>query len=902
MQGLLLGLGEIIGNAFKAVLLAVVKPILQLIIEWVIEPLLSLVIKVISYTIGAVLYVIGSFLLQLVDFVEVLFRALAGMESVSASGMTMSLSLDGGSGDILIQLIRHPDIQSAFVSMCVVGLFLLVVTTVFQIIKVEYTTEGAKNAKGPIFQKAFKGFANLMLLPLLVIFGIIFANQLLGLLDTATKGTGDNPTISGLIFVSAAGDAHYLVNEEPMDIEGDSWLGICLEGIGYGIIELLDGLFGGAWEDEEYANTKMFEGQIDEIENNFISQKEGYRYYNISEVSQYYNYAYINYLLLLFGAVFALKALFFSCFGMVIRLYKCAVLFIISPAVIGMTPINEGGLGKWRTAFIGQVLSAYGTILSLNLFFIIVRVLLSIEVNFVSSADNVMGNMLTDGFMTLLLKCIFVLAGCLLIEKFSKEIGAYFGAEDAMSAGKDMAGQVGDLAMKGVGAAAMVASGGAGLAMKGMKAAGGIANKIGKSGVGKFAKGVGNKVGGAISKSPIGTAGRWAKGKAKAVAGGINKAGDWMTHNKVANWLRGDNVDTSKSHFKVLDGQQKGLLGDIEETDKKIANEQSIIDKYDAQERKLLAGGKSYSDLSAEDKKKMDDIVRKRDKAQTRMSNKQSKKEGLTKQVEALDKEMAPYLDKKADKQGALGRKGLSAISTIYGLGMKGKENLPGFKYFKQFGDATKSGAKALGDPFEAAAGSVEYMKGKAVQDLWQGAAGIKGLIDAQNAFGSRELMKQVVKEAEFSSANIKRTSDAALENLIQALNGKDRNSERSSMMINSYLERINSTGANLTYGELTAKLDEAFGTKNGAAATINMKDIQGKVGFDLKEELKVDFDTKSIMRAVEEAMKKGALTPEAIRKELQGVFADLGAKGEANLLKIIQDAIAKVGSQIGGK
>ena len=251
MQGLLLGLGDIIGNAFKAVLMAVVKPILQLIIEWVIEPLLSLVIKVISYTIGAVLYVIGSFLLQLVDFVEVLFRALAGMESVSASGMTMSLSLDGGSGDILIQLIRHPDIQSAFVSMCVVGLFLLVVTTVFQIIKVEYTTEGAKNAKGPIFQKAFKGFANLMLLPLLVIFGIIFANQLLGLLDTATKGTGDNPTISGLIFVSSAGEAHYLANEEVMDIEGDSWLGICIEGIGYGIIELLNGLFGGAWEDEE---------------------------------------------------------------------------------------------------------------------------------------------------------------------------------------------------------------------------------------------------------------------------------------------------------------------------------------------------------------------------------------------------------------------------------------------------------------------------------------------------------------------------------------------------------------------------------------------------------------------------------------------------------------------------
>ena len=890
MQGLLLGLGDIIGNAFKAVLMAVVKPILELVIKWVIEPLLTLVIKVISYTIGAVLYVIGSFLLQLVDFVEVLFRALAGMESVSASGMTMSLSLDGGSGDILIQLIRHPDIQSAFVSMCVVGLFLLVVTTVFQIIKVEYTTEGAKNAKGPIFQKAFKGFANLMLLPLLVIFGIIFANQLLGLLDTATKGTGDNPTISGLIFVSSAGEAHYLANEEVMDIEGDSWLGICIEGIGYGIIELLNGLFGGAWEDEEYVNTKMFEGQIDEIENNFISQKEGYRYYNISEVSQYYNYAYINYLLLLFGAVFALKALFFSCFGMVIRLYKCAVLFIISPAIIGMTPINEGGLGKWRTAFIGQVLSAYGTILSLNLFFIIVRVLLSVEVNFQSSASNVMGNMLTGGFMTLLLKCIFVLAGCLLIEKFSKEIGAYFGAEDAMSAGKDMAGQVGDLAMKGVGAAAMVASGGAGLAMKAGKMAGGIAGKIGKSGIGqaignsKFGKGVGSVVGGIKALPGKGVGLVKNAGKALGRTAPLNALGN------AGAWLKG-----GKGAVAARKGRQmKDNVSEWNATKKQIAEAEKNLNPNTEGYMKRQQQLNLLKQKAARQKTQLD-------KSSEGLKSYKSKSGVTDDEIKAANKDYSAEQDAKKERRAERGRKALSAISTVYGLGMQGRKNLPGMKYFDQFGKAAGEGAKALGDPFEAAQGSVEYMKGKRRQDLWQGSGVIKGLIDAQNAYGAEVLMKQVVKEAEFSKANIQRTSDAALENLIAALNGRNRNSDESRMMINSYLGQINSTGANLTFGELTAKLDEVFRTK-GDGKTVDLGAIRGQVGFNMETELKVNFDPKAIGDAVEKAMKKGALTPEAIRKELQGVFADLGAKGEANLLKIIQDAIAKVGSQIGGK
>lgn len=896
MQGLLLGLGDIIGNAFKAVLMAVVKPILQLIIEWVIEPLLSLVIKVISYTIGAVLYVIGSFLLQLVDFVEVLFRALAGMESVSASGMSMSLSLDGGSGDILIQLIRHPDIQSAFVSMCVVGLFLLVVTTVFQIIKVEYTTEGAKNAKGPIFQKAFKGFANLMLLPLLVIFGIIFANQLLGLLDTATKGTGDNPTISGLIFVSSAGEAHYLVNEEPMDIEGDSWLGICLEGIGYGIIELLDGLFGGAWEDEEYANTKMFEGQIDEIENNFISQKEGYRYYNISEVSQYYNYAYINYLLLLFGAVFALKALFFSCFGMVIRLYKCAVLFIISPAVIGMTPINEGGLGKWRTAFIGQVLSAYGTILSLNLFFIIVRVLLSIEVNFVSSADNVMGNMLTDGFMTLLLKCIFVLAGCLLIEKFSKEIGAYFGAEDAMSAGKDMAGQVGDLAMKGVGAAAMVASGGAGLAMKAGKMAGGIAGKIKggiSSGTGKLSKhqyiadekkkhNFADMSQEEQKKFLEDTEKGWEKEK-----GSRSAARDRLT----------------KGHYQQASAAKSQLISDkaaaqgkIDSTKKIISDSEQRIAMIDLQ---LASGGASpeFEKQLLAEKRKLTSKVN----VGKRFIDKQ---EGVIKDADDAiaeqEKEMAPYLakqqakeDRKTARKGERSKQALNAIATVYGLGQDFKKKLPGMKYHDQIIKAGDSGSKALGDEFEAAHGSVEYMKGKKVQQLVEDNPAMARLMKAQNAMAAREVMKEAGQEMRASIDSMARNIENTMRNLAQTINNyKDPNMRQQRM--DSVFDSIRATGANMDRVEFDRMI------ANGAKAE-NMEQLAQAISIDAKQDLKINFDEKAITEALNRAAKNG-LTPESIRKELQDLFKNMGKDGEAALMKIVQDAIVKVAGQIGSK
>ena len=896
MQGLLLGLGDIIGNAFKAVLMAVVKPILELVIKWVVEPILTLLIKVIMYTIGAVLYVIGSFLLQLVDFVEVLFRALAGMESVSASGMSMSLSLDGGSGDILIQLIRHPDIQSAFVSMCVVGLFLLVVTTVFQIIKVEYTTEGAKNAKGPIFQKAFKGFANLMLLPLLVIFGIIFANQLLGLLDTATKGTGDNPTISGLIFVSSAGDAHYLSNEEPMDIEGDSWIGICLDGIGYGIIELLNGLFGGAWEEGEAVNTRLNEGKIDEIENNFISQKAGYRYYNIGEVSQYYNYAYINYLLLLFGAVFALKALFFSCFGMVIRLYKCAVLFIISPAIIGMTPINEGGLGKWRQAFIGQVLSAYGTILSLNLFFIIVRVLLSVEVNFVSSADNVVGNMLTDGFMTLLLKAIFVLAGCLLIEKFSKEIGAYFGAEDAMSAGKDMAGQVGDLAMKGVGAAAMVASGGAGLAMKAGKMAGGIAGKIKggiSSGTGKVSKH--QFIADEKKKHNFADMSQEEQQKflEKTEKGWETEKGKRETAK--ARLTKGHYEQASAAKSQLID-DKKAAQGKIDSTKKIISDSEQRIAMIDLQ---LASGGASpeFEKQLLSEKRKLTSKVN----VGKRFIDKQ---EGAIKDADDAiaeqEKEMAPYLakqqakeDKKIARKGERSKQALNTIGTIYGLGQEFKSKLPGMKYHSQIIKAGDAGSKALGDEFEAAHSSVEYMKGKKVQQLVEENPLMASFMKAQNAMGAREVMKEAGQEMKASIDSMARNIESTMRNLAQTINNYQDPNMRQQRMDSVY-DSIRATGANIDRVEFDQMI------ANGSKAE-NMEQLAQAISIDAKQDLKINFDEKAITEALNRAAKDG-LTPEAIRKELKDLFKNMGKDGEAALMKIVQDAIVKVSGQIGGK
>ena len=870
MTNTLLGLADLIGKAIGAVFEALVVPVLKIILELILTPIINITLTVTKYALAAVGYIISSFLLKLIDFVEILFRALAGLPAKEGADFSVGLSIDGDQGDILIQLLRNHDIQQAFLSMCIVGLFLLVVTTVFQIIKVEYTTEGAKNAKGPIFQKAFKGAANLMLLPLLVVFGIVFANQLLNLLDKATSVNGNNPTISGLLFVSAASDAHYVEGEEqPEDLKDqdkvvDGAVTLIVLSITDAISEALDVVFSGGSANEPSAEYIRSAEERAKIDDNFVSQTPGYKYYNIKQVTTYYNYPSINYILLLFGSVFVLKALFFTCFGMVIRLYKCAILFIISPAVIGMTPINEGGLGKWRTAFIGQVLSAYGTILSINLFFVVVRVLLSIDVTFTMNNTDFGGagaNFLGDTFMTLILKSIFVMAGVLLIEKFSKELGGYFGAEDAMGAGKDMANQVGDLAMKGVGAAAMVASGGASLAMKAGKAAGGIANKVSK-GIGNTKTGAGIKAGRAAYKesmknskgSIMSSSERRAEAK-KAKSAASTKAKNDITAQRAARELDQKDEQLKRVTDRKSQYEEKYKGRDMEYWDENDRDDYNFLTQRESD----LKSDKMnvYKDLgrdtgvSAKDQKKLLDNARKTN-----------------------EKKDAEKAEQKNLNRGKRVNKLLNAVSMVEGFAEEGRSSLPGAKYFKKANDNAAKGSKLLGDSFETAHNSVVFQKGKEKQD--NASKMFSGAIGKAEVAAATLLTVQATKELGTQMSQMSREVIRELQNIarMREANVDERIVQQREMSVVDSLQKQGSTLDYQGLKDLQLKLK-----------------AEGEIGV---KDLNIVFDPKKIEKAVVDAVNKGATSPDEIRRVIIEELEKVGLAGNANLIKMISDTFEK--------
>jgi len=925
------GLASLIGDAFnwlieglKNLLFALVKLVLVLVIG---------VIKGVLCTIG---YMISRFILSLLDFIEIIFRLLAGLEV--EGGMRLVIGGNNGTGsessDLLIQLIRNDAIQQAFLAMCIVGVFLLVLTTIFQMIKVEYTTEGAKNAKGPILEKAFKGLANLMLIPILCIFGVFLGNEILGLLDTATKGTGDSPSIGGALFVAACGDARYregqarcLVSAEVITAgaiaggavgsttggpygtaagaaagAGISIIWPVLYCIGDTFVEYYslerdsgDMVFDES-ETNPYADSTAGKITYDQIDANFINGVEGYRYNNMTNVTTYYNMFQINYILLLVGGCICIKCLYNVCFGMILRLYYCAALFVLSPVVIGMSPVTDN-MGKWRTAFIGKAISAYGVVISMNLFFTIIKVLLSIDLEFTRWGADVFsfGYDLALG----IIKGVIVMGGCLMIEKWSKEFGAYFGAEDALSSGAAFAKETGELAknaVKTTAVAAAAVAAGVMTAGAGSGAVAGIAGKIGA---------LGSKVGGGLSKAGTALAGKGgALGKLggtalKSVGKGIENIGeganayrqkrvrDVGAENKYSSALK-EQQGIRDAKVEGADLALKNLNAKKAEIEAKMANVKGK-DK-EARLEALRKGDSSHIGLDAINEQIAQHEKAKQD-ANTAFTDWEKDKETV-KMRKAHDDSLNAEDFNAAERMvmGGAARKAISGLakrnSLLGGLMSGFADGKKEWEGYEKEGAVGPEGEAALG----VITGARKDAKEKAYENRYSSEIDIRNTRQAQ-----------IMNEAVLNALNAQRVDDQKnadkqyeaikeMSRLIEGLKDKEPNAtvqDQNSRYFGRSKEWLQNKQADLTE----------------SLSDLGAKQVNGKFKLDGSGHVEIELKGADTIKDVMTKALADKWNPKKITDELTRVFEEQGAAGNKKLLEEILKAIEKVkGSTGGGK
>lgn len=346
------------------------------------------------------LYILQKSICYILDFIKEIFCKLAGIETVA---------IGGKQEDLLSHFLLSDGVRNAFLGVFLVGIILLCVFVMIAIIKSEAADPQHKKTKGQILVKALQSFVIFLLIPFLLFAGIMLTNAVMGAINGSMSGAmvdgNSNTCIGGQILVTGGHDAFKGASDSKAEIE------------------------------------RMFiTGQLD--------------YNNLDVVKKYYNLGDMNFFVGIAGGLVILIMFVMSAIMFVQRIFDIILLYVVSPALVSTIPLDDGGRFRiWREMLVSKVLGAYGIILSMNLFFLIIPQVSQIAF---------FGNSFKDGVVQLL----FVLGGAFAITKanmvISQLTGSNAGAQEAQQmlsnihSGMHMARTAGHVA---AGAAGMVIGG-----------------------------------------------------------------------------------------------------------------------------------------------------------------------------------------------------------------------------------------------------------------------------------------------------------------------------------------------------------------------------------------------------------------------------------------------------------
>lgn len=322
------------------------------------------------------MYILQKSICYLLDFIRDVFCKLAGIETVTVGGKQT---------DLLSHFILSPQIRNAFLGVFLVGVILLFVFVIIAILKSESADPQHKKTKGQILVKALQSFVIFLLIPFLLIAGIMLTNVVMSAIHGSMTGAmldgNTNSTIGGQILVTSGYDAY----------------------------------IGPA-------------GRRAEIERMFITGQLDYN--SLSVVKDYYNLGDMNFFVGIAGGLVILIMFVISAIMFVQRIFDIILLYIVSPASVSTIPLDDGGRFKiWREMLISKILGAYGIILSMNIFFLIVPQVANI---------SFFGNAFKDGVVQLL----FVLGGAFAITKANMVIAQLTGSNAGAQEAQQMLGNI----------------------------------------------------------------------------------------------------------------------------------------------------------------------------------------------------------------------------------------------------------------------------------------------------------------------------------------------------------------------------------------------------------------------------------------------------------------------------
>ena len=163
----------------------------------------SMVDQLVSFLMQ-ICYIIGKFVLIMIDFLFVFVRQFTGI-NIDFSDIS---SLDDS--DILFKFLLSDPVVDVIKAILAIAVVLVIIFSIIAIVKSEYlaATTGANNNKGQILSGALKSIFMMVLVPVIALGSIFLSNAVLETLYNVTSGGASSVSLGTEVFLASAYDAN----------------------------------------------------------------------------------------------------------------------------------------------------------------------------------------------------------------------------------------------------------------------------------------------------------------------------------------------------------------------------------------------------------------------------------------------------------------------------------------------------------------------------------------------------------------------------------------------------------------------------------------------------------------------------------------------------------------------
>ncbi len=372
--------------------LAIIDNIINSFKDHIVTP----IITCLAYIFGMIFYGLQIGIFYVIDTVQMVVRKIAGLPAYSLNGeRTYGYVIDGveKNDDLVMAFLESDTVRSVFISVLIAAIFLLFIATVVAILKSE--TDMKNNAKGPIFGNAIKSIVYFFMVPVVCYLGIIVSNLVLKTLDGATSR--DAISFSSQVFCASAYNANRITSDSDFakevynlkivpgsalltesDMETDSGrlklANLVDDAFRRGLTPVTDG----SSSSRDNQNTTYV--TINTVGSWGLGSSDySFNRYDVKDyrlVFYFYDVVGYNYLIGYAAGLTILGMLLNLLIGVIRRIFELVTLFVVSPAVVALMPLDGGDKFKtWKDNFIKRVFSAYGPIIGMNLCFMVLEML-----------------------------------------------------------------------------------------------------------------------------------------------------------------------------------------------------------------------------------------------------------------------------------------------------------------------------------------------------------------------------------------------------------------------------------------------------------------------------------------------------------------------------------------------